>query len=188
VGEGRISAQEAQELAGCFTADSPGLFGYACTLTRGDRAQADDLVQAAFEAAGRSWPTLRGLTESQRRGWLRTTLTNIEVSAFRREKAFRDRMPRIESRYRVTPVDPAEQAISAVLLDRCWQIIRGLPERQHLVAMLRWQQDMKESEIAAALGMAENTVGTHLHRVRRKLLKQLGPGFPFLAGQEGEAP
>jgi RNA polymerase sigma-70 factor (ECF subfamily) len=85
----------------------------------------------------------------------------------------------------VTPADPAEHAFSSVVLERCWKIIQQLPERQHVVAMLRWQQDMKESEIAAALGMAENTVATHLHRVRRKLIAQLGPDYPFTAEPEG---
>ena len=64
-------------------------------------------------------------------------------------------------------------------LQRCWQIIRGMPERQHTVALLRWQQDMKESEIAAVLGIAEKTVSAHLHRARRKLIAQLGPDCPF---------
>ena len=186
--EGRISAQEAEELAACFAADAPGLFGFACTLTRGDRALADDLVQAAFEAAGRAWSLLRGLAGDQRRCWLRTTLTNTAVSGYRREAAFRDRLPRIESRYRVTPADPAEHAFSSVVLDRCWKIIQALPERQHVVAMLRWQQDMKESEIAAALGMGEKTVATHLHRVRRKLIAQLGPDYPFTSEPEGASP
>jgi RNA polymerase sigma-70 factor (ECF subfamily) len=185
VSDGRISAQEAEELAACFTADAPGLFGYACVLTRGDRAQADDLVQAAFEAAGRGWHVLRRLADEQRRAWLRTTLANTAVSGYRREAAFRDRLPRIESRYRVTPADPAEHAFSSVVLERCWKIIQALPERQHVVAMLRWQQDMKESEIAEALGVAEKTVATHLHRVRRKLIAQLGPDYPFTSEPEG---
>ena len=32
--------------------------------------------------------------------------------------------------------------------------------------------------------MTEKTVSVHLHRVRRKLLAQLGPDYPF----DGEAP
>lgn len=44
--------------------------------------------------------------------------------------------------------DTADQAYSSIVLERCWQIIQDRPERQHAVAMLRWQQDMKEGEIA----------------------------------------
>ena len=88
----------AAELAACFTVHARDLFGYARVVTRGDRALAEDVVQAAFEAAGRAWWSVRCLAEDQRRGWLRATLANIAVSGFRREAAFRDRLPRIEAR------------------------------------------------------------------------------------------
>ena len=176
---GKISPHEAQELEVCFRAQASDLFGYACAVTRGDQALAHDLVQAAFEAAARAWQALRGLAEEQRSGWLRRTLANIAVNGFRREAAFRDRLPRIEALYRKIQVDPLEQAFSSIALERCWRVIQGLPERQHAVALLRWGLDMKESEIAAVLDMAEKTVSVHLHRVRRKLLLQLGADYPF---------
>ena len=183
--EGKISPHEAQELDGCFRAEARYLFGRACTLTRGDQALAQDLVQGAFEAAARAWRALRVLPEEQRRGWLYRTLANIAVTGFRREAAFRDRLPRIEARYREIPVDPLEQVFSTITLERCWQVIRDLPEQQHAVALLRWGLDMKEREIAAVLDMAEKTVSVHLHRVRHKLLQQLGADYPFGHGPEG---
>jgi RNA polymerase sigma-70 factor, ECF subfamily len=179
VGEERISPSEAEELAACFMAHARDLFGYACVLVRGDLPLAEDLVQACFEAALLAWQTLRHLADEQRRGWLWTTLGNIAVSGFRREEAFRERLPRIEARYRKVQADPPEQAFSSITLERCWRIIQEMPERQHVVALLRWKQDMKEGEIAAALGVAEKTVSAHLHRARRKLIAQLGPDYPF---------
>ena len=48
---------------------------------------------------------------------------------------------------------------------------------------------MKESEIATVLGIDEKTVSVHLHRVRRKLIVQLGPDHPFDGDDpEGAAP
>jgi RNA polymerase sigma-70 factor, ECF subfamily len=189
VSEGKISPHEAGELALCFQAQARDLFGYACVLTRGDRALAEDLVQAAFEAAGKAWQILGDLAEEQRRGWLRRTLANIAVDGFRRDTAFRDRLPRIEALHRKIQADPLEQALSSIALERCWRIIQGLPERQHAVALLRWQLDMKESEIATVLGMEEKTVSVHLYRVRRKLLLQLGADYPFDGDDpEGAAP
>jgi RNA polymerase sigma-70 factor, ECF subfamily len=179
VSEGKISPHEAQELDVCFRAHARELFGYACVITRGDQALAHDLVQAAFEAAARAWQALRGLAEEQRDGWLRRTLANMAVNGFRREAALRDRLPRIEVLYRKIQVDPLEQAFTSIALERCWRAIRSLPEQQHAVALLRWGLDMKESEIAAVLGMAEKTVSVHLYRVRRKLLRQLGADYPF---------
>ena len=184
--EGMISPHDARQLEACFRATASDLFGYACMVTRGDQALAHDLVQAAFEAAARRWQTLRDKTEEQRLFWLYRTLSNIAVNGFRREAAFRDRLPRIEIFYRKTQADPDEQAFSSIMLERCWRVIEGLPERQHAVALLRWGLDMKETEIAAALNMAEGTVSTHLHKVRRRLLRQLGPDYPFgTGGPEG---
>jgi RNA polymerase sigma-70 factor, ECF subfamily len=204
VSEGRISPREAEELAACFRAYARDLFGYACVLTRRDRAMAEDLVQAAFEAAAEAWHVLGDLTEEQRRGWLWRMLASIAVDGFRRETAFRDRLPRIEALYQKIQADPPEQAppepappeqaspeqaLSSIALERCWRIIQGLPQRQHAVALLRWQLDMKESEIAQVLGMNEKTVSVHLYRVRRKLLLQVGTDHPFDGDDpEGAAP
>ena len=176
---GKISPQDAQELEVCFRVHASDLFGHACVVTRGDQARAHDLVQAAFEAAARAWPGLRGLAEEQRRNWLYRTMANIAVDGFRHEEAFRDRLPRIEYLYRKVQVDPLEQAFSSITLERCWQVIQGLPERQHAVAMLRWGLDMKQHEIAAVLEMSEKTVSVHLYRVRHKLLAQLGRDYPL---------
>jgi RNA polymerase sigma factor (sigma-70 family) len=182
VSVGKFSPHEAQELEACFRAHARYLFGRACVLTRGDQALAHDLVQAAFEAAALTWHSLRALAEEQRRNWLYRTLANIAVNGFRREAAFRDRLPRIEPLYRKVQVDPLEQAFSSIMLERCWQVIRDLPERQHAVALLRWGLDMKHDEIAAVLNMSEKTVSVHLSRVRRKLLLQLGGNYPFDGG------
>ena len=191
--DGQISPHEAEELAVCFRTHARDLFGYACMLTRGDQARAEDLVQAAFEAAGQAWPVLEYLAEDRRRDWLQRTLANIAVDGFRRETALRDRLPRIEAWSRKIQAGlpgqaapgqappgqaPPEQALSSIALERCWRIIQGLPQRQHAVALLRWQLDMKESEIAQVLGIDEKTVSVHLYRVRRKLLLQ-GMDHPF---------
>ncbi len=177
MGDERITPHHADELARCFATHAREMFGYACALAREDRAVAEDLVQATFEAASQAWQTVRGLGEEQRRSWLRGTLAHITASSFRREPAFRDRLPRVEVRYRKT-ADPAEQAFSSITLERCWRIIREMPERQYAMALLRWQLDMKEAEIAAMLGVAEKTVGAQLLRARHKLIGQLRPDHP----------
>jgi RNA polymerase sigma-70 factor, ECF subfamily len=179
VGDDRITPHDADELARCFAAHASSLFGHACMLARGDRVLAQDLVQATFEAAGRAWPSLRGLAAEQLRSWLWSTLAQIAASGFRRDAAFRDQLPRLEVRHRQAPADPSEQAFSFITLERCWRIIREMPEPQYAAALFRWQLGMKEAEIAAVLGVAEKTVSTQLHRARRKLIAQLGPDHPF---------
>jgi RNA polymerase sigma-70 factor (ECF subfamily) len=175
----KITPLDAAGLAACFQAHASRLFGFACVLVREDRALAEDLVQATFEAAARAWDTLRGLAEEQRQRWLRSTLANLTASGFRRDAACRERLAKIEARYREAQADPSGQAFTAVALERCWRIIQEMPERQHLAAVLRWQLSMKEAEIAAVLGIAESTVAAQLHRARRKLIEQLRPDHPF---------
>lgn len=182
--DGRVSPHHADELASCFGNHARELFGYACVLARGDRALAEDLVQAAFEAACWAWQGLRSLAEEQRRYWLKKTLANIAMSGFRREAAFRDLLPRIEARYRRIQADPVDQAFSAITLERCWGIIQAMPKRQHAVALLRWRLDMKEADIAAILGMKPTTVSAHLHRARRALIAELGPDRPTPGADE----
>jgi DNA-directed RNA polymerase specialized sigma24 family protein len=70
----RIWSRDAEELAACFTVHARDLFGYACVLTDADRPLADDLVQAAFEAAAAVWCTLRDLPADQRYDWLQDRL------------------------------------------------------------------------------------------------------------------
>ena len=181
---GKFSPHEAQELEACFRAHARHLFERACVLTRNDQALAHDLVQAAFEAAAMTWASLQGLADEQRRNWLYRTLANIAVTGFRREAAFRDRLPRIETLYRKVQADPHEQVFSSIMLERCWQVIRELPERQHAVALLRWGLDMKQEEIAAVLKMSDKTVSVHLSRVRRRLLSELSENYPF----DGDTP
>jgi RNA polymerase sigma-70 factor (ECF subfamily) len=197
-----ITPRHADELAHCFAAHARKLFGYACALAREDLALAEELVQAAFEAAGLAWQELRGLAEDQRHGWLRSTVADIAASSFGRDAAFRDRLADTEVRGGLVggegrdglgggegrdglggigvrrgevPVDRGEQDSSAADLERCWRIIREMPEREYAISLLRWQLDMKEAEIAAILGLPEKTVSAHLSRARHKLVGQPGP-------------
>jgi RNA polymerase sigma-70 factor (sigma-E family) len=94
VSDGKISPHEAEELQACFAAHARELFGSACVLTRGDLALAADLVQAAFEGAGRAWEGLRFLAEEELRGWLHRALADISLNGSGREAAFRGPLPR----------------------------------------------------------------------------------------------
>jgi RNA polymerase sigma-70 factor (sigma-E family) len=152
-------------------------------LTRGDHVLADDLVQFTFIAAARQWPSVRCLGQAERLGWLRTTIGNLAINAFRGDEAFRDRLPQAEATYRPPPADTCAEARLARTLERWWLTTRGLPPQPHAVAVLRWLFGMKAGEIAAQLGIADGTIAAHLVTVRGKLTADLGPYDPF--GDEG---
>jgi RNA polymerase sigma factor (sigma-70 family) len=178
-GEPRIPQRHVAELTAFFAAHDRWLFGHACVRTRGDRELAADLVQDTFEAAARAWPTLRGHASARQRAWLLGTLVNKDISDFRRKEAFRRRQPDIHARYQATAADTAAQALNAIALERARQIIEEMPPRQKKVALMRWQDRMKASEIAAELGVAEGTVHAHLHSARGKLVAGLERYYPF---------
>lgn len=174
-----IPKDHAEELAECFAVYARGLFGYACALTRGDQALADDLVQSTFVAAARQWSTMRCLGDAQRLRWLQTTIGHLAISSFRRHGALADRLPRLEAVSRPPLADTHAEAVSGIALERCWQAIQALPAQQHAVAVMRWLFGMTNSQIAARLGIADGTVAAHLWTVRGKLKAALGPYDPF---------
>jgi len=181
----KIPEDQASELASCFIRYAEGLFRHACVLTRGDRALAEDLVQSTFVAAASQWAMVRDLTEPQRLAWLRTTIGNQAVSAFRRNSAFRARYLQLEQMYRPPAADTHTDALAAAALDRCWQAILALPPQQYLVAVLRWLFAMKNTEVAATLDIACGTVASHLFRARATLRTELGPFDPFGDDEDG---
>ena len=181
----KVPSHDARDLAEFFAVQARDLFGYACVLVRGDRALAADLVQAAFEAWGPDWQLVRSLDQEQRRGRLRSAVAAAAVSEFRHDTASPGRVPRIEDCDHESQPDPAGQAFSPAVLDRAWRIIVDMPERHHAVGLLRWHLDMKEAEIAAALGLADRTVSADLDRTRHNLTTQLALDHPA-AGDDPE--
>jgi RNA polymerase sigma-70 factor (ECF subfamily) len=183
VSSDQIPRDYADELGDCFARYASGLFGYACVLTRGDRALAEDLVQSTFTAAARQWSTVRCLQDAQRLCWLHTTVGHLAITTFRRNGAFRDCLSRAEVRYRPPSPDTHAEAMSGIAVERCWRTIQALPPQQHAVAVMRWLFGMTNSEIAAQLGLAAGTVAAHLYAVRSKLKAGLGPYDPFGDGE-----
>lgn len=192
MGDDKIAPRHADELAHCFAEHARKLFGYACALAREDLALAEELVQATFEAAGRAWQELREQAEEQRHGWLRSTVADIAASRFGRDGGFRDPAAGTEGGDQAAgteggdgvagteggglgSVDPAEGDSGSAEVERCWRVIREMPEREYAITLLRWQLDMKEAEIAAVLGVPEKTVSAQLSRARHKLIGQPGP-------------
>ena len=190
----KIREQYAAELASFYEAYARWLFGHACLRTQRDRELAAtrelaaDLVQDTFEAAARDWETVRSLAPGQQRAWLRNTLSHKDTDQFRRRAALRRKQPELQRRYEAAEPDPERQVLSALAVERAAEIIAGLPTQQKKIALMKWNDHMKESEIAAELGCAKGTVAAQVHEIRRKLIDGLGSYYPFARGDgEGEA-
>lgn len=71
-------------------------------------------------------------------------------------------------------VSPEARASLKEQLQAIWQASRDLPDRQRTVFLLRFVEDMDLLEIAAATGMKEGTVKTHLFRAIHAIRERLG--------------
>ena len=71
-------------------------------------------------------------------------------------------------------VSPEDQALLKEQVQIVWQASQSLPGRQRTVFLLRFVEEMDILEIAAATGMKEGTVKTHLFRALQAVRKRLG--------------
>ena len=63
--------------------------------------------------------------------------------------------------------------------ERVWTAVLSLPPRQRAVTVLRYYEDLSETEIAASLDMAPGTVKSHGHAAAKRLAELLGePAAP----------
>jgi RNA polymerase sigma-70 factor (sigma-E family) len=138
-------------------------------LLTGDWAVAEDLVQEAFaRLVGR----FRHLREPAAFGaYLRRTIVNLATSHFRHrrvERAYLERevaIPRREG----NPNEDLDEAMHAVLL--------RLPQRQRAAIVLRFYEDLSDTQTAEILQCSAGTVRSLVSRGMTTLRKEL-EGMP----------
>jgi len=150
----------------------PRIFRFAFASLR-DRDAAQTLAQDSFVKAYHAREGFRG--DARVQTWLLQIAVNLVRDRLRNR--------RLQFWKRVSePVDPAVpdggRSPEAVLLANervraVWRAAAALPERQKTVFLLRFVEDMDLLEIAAATGMREGTVKTHLFRALRAVRERL---------------
>lgn len=132
-----------EEFVAFVVASSPRLL-HVATLMVGDRHRAEDLVQAALEAAYRRWYSL-GPQDPY--AYVRRSILNANVSWWRRA-ANRDSLvadvPEI-------PVGDQTERIDQRAALR--QALRLLTRRERQVVVLRYIEDLSEQQTAAELAL-----------------------------------
>jgi RNA polymerase sigma-70 factor (sigma-E family) len=119
----------------------------------GNRADAEDLLQAALERMLRHRPGVTLDIEA----YLRRTLYNLAADGWRRRGTWKQKLLpvlRAESVTTAAP-DPATQVDQRDALVR---LLGQLPPRQRAVIVLRYWEQRSETETAALLGCSEGTV------------------------------
>ena len=135
-----------------------------------DRHTAEDVVQDAFAALHRRWPTLR--SEQAATAYLRTSVINGARSALRKRRTVRSYLRSVDE------PQPAESADTpALLADEHRTVLAALatlPQRQREVIVLRYWGELSEAEIANTLGISIGTVKSSASRGRDALAAILG--------------
>jgi RNA polymerase sigma-70 factor (sigma-E family) len=162
IGSDEISFEE-------FVAGSSArLFTLARLLTGGHRAEAEDLLQGAFERAYRRWDRICRRGDPER--YVRQTLVNASVDRWRRLR----RHP--ETVLEVAGADPGAADATAAVADRDL-VLRGLAAlapRQRAVLVLRYFEDLSEAQTAAMLCCSVGTVKSQAARGLARLREITG--------------
>ncbi|MBC3981741.1 SigE family RNA polymerase sigma factor [Streptomyces buecherae] len=137
------------------------LFATAYHLT-GDRFEAEDLLQSALFSTYRAWDRISD--KAAVGGYLRRTMTNLHISAWRRRKL--NEYPTEELPETVGDHDAMRGTeLRAVL----WQALARLPELQRTMLVLRYYEGRTDPEIADILDISVGTVKSSIWRSLRRL-------------------
>ncbi|MDH6140737.1 RNA polymerase sigma-70 factor (sigma-E family) [Kitasatospora sp. GP30] len=137
------------------------LYATAYHLT-GDRYEAEDLLQSALFSTYRAWGRIAD--KAAVGGYLRRTMTNLHISAWRRRKL--NEYPTEELPETVGDTDAmGGTELRAVL----WQALAKLPENQRTMLVLRYYEGRTDPEIADILNISVGTVKSSIWRALRRL-------------------
>ena len=129
----------------------------------GDKAAAEDCAQDTYERAYRAWSSWRA--EAPVEAWLHRIAINVAVSDRRRVR-LRQPGELVRRLGRPSPPpDPTGLAESSDLI----RALRKLPTKQAAALVLRHFHGYSNREIAAALGVPDQTVASRLATARKQL-------------------
>lgn len=146
----------------------------AAYLMVGDEQLAQDLVQEALTKTYVAWPRLRDPSKAE--AYTRKAITTTAISWFRRKGWDNERatehLPEAEAR---------EHADQVVQREWVWNALQALPARQRAAIVLRYYEDLTESQTAAAMGCAVGTVKSQVSSGIAKLRQQLGDDIQLVS-------
>jgi len=136
-----------------------------------DRSLAEDVAQEVFLELYQKLGAIE--SPGHLTYWLRRVTVHRCIDQGRRRKHRR------ETALEQLPEPATESAIAdPALLGKLRQTLDALPDKQRMLVILRYQEDMGPAEIAELMRMPVNTVKSTLHRsleeLRRKLTRRLG--------------
>lgn len=146
----------------CVDAHADKLFRYCSGLT-GNQADADDLVQVAFQ---KLWENRNGLEKNVAKSWLFRTAYRSMIDNYRKVKRARE--------YRNAQNERATEFHSSLEdRDLIRQALLVLTEEQRQLILLRDYEGYSYKELCELMNMTMSNVKTTLFRCRKKLKEKL---------------
>jgi RNA polymerase sigma-70 factor (sigma-E family) len=139
-------------------------------LMTGNRADAEDLVQTALAKTYLAWSRIRDREAVD--GYVRRVMVNTRTSWWRKSR-----------HHPTTPIDDSavleraghdDDYADADLHAALWSALARLSRRQRAAVVLRYYEDLSESDTAAALGVSVGTVKSTVSRALRALRDDAG--------------
>ncbi len=173
-GSGTVGAVDVREqppidgdawLESLHTEHGPAVHRYLVSLTLGDRATAEDLLQETMLRAWRHYPAL-SRDPSGIRSWLFTVARNLVIDAGRARKV----RPAEVSPPDLTQVPAAGDAMERVLTaGLVREALRRLSPQHRTVLVELYFTENPAADIASRLGVPEGTVKSRAHYALRAL-------------------
>jgi RNA polymerase sigma-70 factor (sigma-E family) len=156
-----------------YRSEARRLLGMLCVLL-GDRSEAEDVLQEAFARVHRSWDRIQDRDRAA--AYLRSTAFNLARSTWRRRRRRSGTIDRRQSdeAHSSSVVDVVVDGLMLREDQRAvLAALRTLPDRQRACVVLRFYGGAGIDEIGATLGIAPNSVKTHLQRAMSHLRSEL---------------
>jgi RNA polymerase sigma-70 factor (sigma-E family) len=136
-------------------------------LLTGSKEAGEDLLQAGLERLLRHWHRIEGDPE----GYLRRTLYNLAADGWRRQRAWRRRLPLLQNETAPAVADGTREVDTRDALIR---LLIRLPPRQRAVIVARYWEQLSEAETAAVLGCSVGSVKASASRGLQRLRELSG--------------
>jgi RNA polymerase sigma-70 factor (sigma-E family) len=152
-----------------FVADSADGLLRAAYLITWDPADAEDLVQECFLKVARRWPRVRNMDHPA--AYARTVLVHMALDEGTRRNRRRSELgPSVATMLEAREDEDAFRDVGRVDASAdLMQALAELPPRQRVALVLRYFEDLSESEVASLMGCSVGTVKSTTSRALDRL-------------------
>lgn len=157
----------------------PRVFRFALASLR-DKDAAGSIAQDCFVRAYGARQTFRG--ECSVNTWLMQIAVNLvrdygrnrRIQFWKRAQASALDLAAVSQSIADRTSSPEGKALAKEQVEAVWSATERLPEKQRMVFLLRFVEDMDLLEIVTATGLKEGTVKAHLFRATEAIRRRLG--------------